>query len=133
MQLVLTNGHHGQPPGRLRLDVAFTSKRCDHGLFAIGVNMQRIQFFGGSMTESSVVLDYIEPTVVPTTADWYFFGWLTPLGGQPRTTRQTATLWQNGAPQCFVYGLTVKSQGFELHGVRLVSVAMTLREPNRPS
>jgi hypothetical protein len=42
--------------------------------YAIGVNMQKIKFFGGWATESSVVLNYIDPTIVPTTAAWYFFG-----------------------------------------------------------
>jgi hypothetical protein len=40
-------------------------------------------FFGGWATESSIVLDYIDPIVIPTTVDSYFFGWLTPWGGHP--------------------------------------------------
>jgi hypothetical protein len=31
--------------------------------------MHLIEFFGDWATESSVVLDYIDPTAVPTTAD----------------------------------------------------------------
>jgi hypothetical protein len=81
--------------------------------YAIGVNMHQIRFFGGWATELSVVLAYIDPTVVPTTTDWYFFGWLTPWGGYPRNTRKTTTLWHNGAPHCFVSGHTTKSQRFE--------------------
>jgi hypothetical protein len=59
--------------------------------YTIGVNMEKIKFSGGWATESGVVLDYIDPVVVPTTPDWYFFGSLTPWGGQPRATRHTAT------------------------------------------
>jgi hypothetical protein len=33
------------------------------------------------------VLDYIDPIVVLTNVDWYFFGLLTPWGGQPQTAR----------------------------------------------
>jgi hypothetical protein len=43
--------------------------------------MQKIDFPGGWVTESSVVLDYIDPTIVPTTAEWYVFGKLTPWDG----------------------------------------------------
>jgi hypothetical protein len=53
--------------------------------------MQKIKFFGGWAMESGVMLDFIDPIVVPTITDCYFFGWLAPWGGQPRTTRQTAT------------------------------------------
>jgi hypothetical protein len=54
---------------------------------AANVNMQKFKFFGGWATEFSVVLDYIDPIVDLTTADGYFFGWLTPWGSQPQTTR----------------------------------------------
>jgi hypothetical protein len=59
--------------------------------YAIGVKMLKIRIFGGWATQSSVMLDYIDPTVVPTTADWHFFGWLTPWVGQLQITCQPAT------------------------------------------
>jgi hypothetical protein len=90
MQLVLTDIKVNPKAG-----FACTSDSLRKGAttaaYAIGVNMQKMKFFSGWAAESSVVLDYIDPTIVPTTTDWYFFGWLTAWGGQPRTTRQTAT------------------------------------------
>eukprot|EP00873_Tetraselmis_striata_P033011 jgi/Tetstr1/453275/TSEL_003957.t1 len=54
--------------------------------------MQKIKYFGGRAMESSVVLDYIDPTVLPCPAAWHLFGWMTPRGGQPaRLPRQMAT------------------------------------------
>jgi hypothetical protein len=75
---------------------AWTSHSLQKGAtttaYAIRVNMQKVKFFGGLATESSVMFnDYIDLTVVSTASDWYFFGWLTPWGGQSRTTHQTAT------------------------------------------
>jgi hypothetical protein len=50
------------------------------------------------LTELSVVLDYIDPNMVPTRAASYFFGWLTPWDSQPHITRETATLLQTEPP-----------------------------------
>eukprot|EP00873_Tetraselmis_striata_P011873 jgi/Tetstr1/432137/TSEL_021594.t1 len=51
--------------------------------YVIGVTLQKIKYFGGWAKESSVVLDYIDPTVLPCPAAWHLFGWMTPWGGQP--------------------------------------------------
>eukprot|EP00873_Tetraselmis_striata_P038413 jgi/Tetstr1/458677/TSEL_045067.t1 len=40
----------------------------------IGVRMQKIKYFGSWAMESSVVLDYIDPTVLPCPATWHLFG-----------------------------------------------------------
>jgi hypothetical protein len=76
MQLV-----HKDIEAKTRDDFAWTSHSLRKGAttaaHAIGVTMQKIKLFGGWATESSVVVDYIDPTVVPTTTDWYF-GCLTP-------------------------------------------------------
>eukprot|EP00873_Tetraselmis_striata_P001476 jgi/Tetstr1/421740/TSEL_001199.t1 len=42
--------------------------------YVIGVTMQKIKYFGGWAMESSVVLDYINPTVLPCPAAWHLFG-----------------------------------------------------------
>eukprot|EP00873_Tetraselmis_striata_P006291 jgi/Tetstr1/426555/TSEL_001631.t1 len=49
--------------------------------YVIGVTMQKIKYFGGWAMESSVVLDYIDPIVLPCPAAWHLFGWTTPKGG----------------------------------------------------
>jgi hypothetical protein len=55
--------------------------------YVIGANMQKINFVGGCATESSVVLDQIDPSVVPMTVDWHFFvGSRLAWGGQPKTS-----------------------------------------------
>jgi hypothetical protein len=59
------------PPGRLRMDFTFTSKGCDHGRLRDRGNMHKIKLYGGWATESSIVLDSSDPTVVPTTTDLY--------------------------------------------------------------
>eukprot|EP00873_Tetraselmis_striata_P020111 jgi/Tetstr1/440375/TSEL_028710.t1 len=60
--------------------------------YVIGVTMQKIKYFGGWAMESSVVLDYIDPTVLPCPAAWHLVGWLTPWGDQPAgLPRQMAT------------------------------------------
>eukprot|EP00873_Tetraselmis_striata_P025468 jgi/Tetstr1/445732/TSEL_033380.t1 len=47
--------------------------------YVIGVTMQKIKYFGGGWAmEFSVVLDYIDPTVLPCPAAWQLFGWMTP-------------------------------------------------------
>eukprot|EP00873_Tetraselmis_striata_P023802 jgi/Tetstr1/444066/TSEL_003306.t1 len=60
--------------------------------YVIGVTMPKIKYFGGWAMESGVVLDYIDPTVLPCPAAWHLFGWMTSWGGQPaRLPRQMAT------------------------------------------
>eukprot|EP00873_Tetraselmis_striata_P002200 jgi/Tetstr1/422464/TSEL_013302.t1 len=69
-----------------------TSWGATTAAYVIGVTMQKIKYFGGWAMESSVVLDYIDPTVLPCPAALHLFGWMTPWGGQPaRLPRQVAT------------------------------------------
>eukprot|EP00873_Tetraselmis_striata_P009165 jgi/Tetstr1/429429/TSEL_019339.t1 len=42
----------------------------------IGVMMRKIMFFGGWAMESNVVLDYIDPTMLPRLATWHL--WMNP-------------------------------------------------------
>eukprot|EP00873_Tetraselmis_striata_P001185 jgi/Tetstr1/421449/TSEL_012398.t1 len=60
--------------------------------YVICVTMQKIKYIGGWAMESSVVLDYVDPTLLPCPTAWHLFGWMTPWGGQPaRLPRQVAT------------------------------------------
>jgi hypothetical protein len=77
--------------------------------YAIGDTRQKIlKVFGGRAKQSRVVLDYIDPTTAPTTGDWYFFGWLTPWGGQPQNYPPFGDMMANRSPHCFVIGHTKK-------------------------
>jgi hypothetical protein len=90
----------GKTPKWLRMELMFTSEGCDNGRLRDR----------GYHAESSVMLDYIDPNVVPTTKDWHFFGCLTPWSGQPEITgrpRHDGTT--DGGPRCFVNGHTAKS------------------------
>ena len=49
---------------------------------AAGVPLPQIRFFGDWATNSSVVLDYIDPTLLPSPAGELFFGWLSPLSSR---------------------------------------------------
>eukprot|EP00873_Tetraselmis_striata_P021815 jgi/Tetstr1/442079/TSEL_003162.t1 len=42
--------------------------------YVFGVTMQKIKCFGGWAMESCVVLDYIDPTLLPCPAAWHLFG-----------------------------------------------------------
>jgi hypothetical protein len=53
--------------------------------------MEKIKFFGGWARESEVVLDYFDPTVLPSPGAWQLFGWMTLGGAPPNVTRQSAT------------------------------------------
>jgi hypothetical protein len=65
-----------------------------------------IKYLGGWTTESSVVLNYIDPTVLARRSKWFLFGWLTPRGGQPTTINPpNGDNMANGASLCFVNGL----------------------------
>eukprot|EP00873_Tetraselmis_striata_P022550 jgi/Tetstr1/442814/TSEL_030898.t1 len=46
---------------------------------AIGVPLSRIRHQGGWATNSDVVLDYIDPNVLPSLGAWFFFGHIAPL------------------------------------------------------
>eukprot|EP00873_Tetraselmis_striata_P001731 jgi/Tetstr1/421995/TSEL_001239.t1 len=89
---------HGREPmalgdlvSRVRKGLA-ASQGATTTAYVIGLTMQKIKYFGGWAMESSVVLDYIDPTVLPCPAAWHLFGWMTPWNGQPaRLPRQMAT------------------------------------------
>jgi hypothetical protein len=53
--------------------------------------MQKIKSFGGWARESDVVLECIDPTVLPSPGGWQLFGWMTPGGAQYNVTRRKAT------------------------------------------
>eukprot|EP00873_Tetraselmis_striata_P029062 jgi/Tetstr1/449326/TSEL_003841.t1 len=46
---------------------------------AIGVPLSHIRYQGGWATKSDVVLDYIDPNVLPSPVAWFFFGHIAPL------------------------------------------------------
>eukprot|EP00873_Tetraselmis_striata_P027788 jgi/Tetstr1/448052/TSEL_035352.t1 len=46
---------------------------------AIGVPWSHIRYQGGWATNSDVVLDYIDPNVLPSIGAWFFFGHIDPL------------------------------------------------------
>eukprot|EP00873_Tetraselmis_striata_P014235 jgi/Tetstr1/434499/TSEL_023591.t1 len=46
---------------------------------AIGVPLSHIRYQGGWATDSDVVLDYIDPNVLPLPGAWFFFGHIAPL------------------------------------------------------
>eukprot|EP00873_Tetraselmis_striata_P002203 jgi/Tetstr1/422467/TSEL_013305.t1 len=46
---------------------------------AIGVPLSHIRYQGGWATNSDVVLDYIDPSVLPSRGAWFFFGHIAPL------------------------------------------------------
>eukprot|EP00873_Tetraselmis_striata_P009496 jgi/Tetstr1/429760/TSEL_001936.t1 len=46
---------------------------------AIGVPLPHIRYQGGWATNSDVVLDYIDPNVLPSHGAWFFFGHIAPL------------------------------------------------------
>eukprot|EP00873_Tetraselmis_striata_P001238 jgi/Tetstr1/421502/TSEL_012450.t1 len=46
---------------------------------AIGAPLSHIRYQGGWATNSDVVLDYIDPNVLPSPGAWFFFGHIAPL------------------------------------------------------
>eukprot|EP00873_Tetraselmis_striata_P045792 jgi/Tetstr1/466056/TSEL_010643.t1 len=46
---------------------------------AMGVPLSHIRYQGGWATNSDVVLDYIDPNVLPSPGAWFFFGHIAPL------------------------------------------------------
>jgi hypothetical protein len=51
--------------------------------YGIGSPMQKIKFFDGLARESNVVLDFIDPTVLPSPGAWQLLCWITPGGAAP--------------------------------------------------
>jgi hypothetical protein len=72
----LLHAIHEQPPGVFASYIL--TKRCSYSLrkgaatatYNIGTPMQNIKFFGGWARESDVVLDYIDPTMLPSPGAW---------------------------------------------------------------
>eukprot|EP00873_Tetraselmis_striata_P035201 jgi/Tetstr1/455465/TSEL_042294.t1 len=54
-------------------------KRAASAANAIGAPLCHIRYQGGWATNSDVVLDYIDPNVLPSPGAWFFFGHITPL------------------------------------------------------
>jgi hypothetical protein len=52
--------------------------------------MQNIKFFGGWAREPDVVLDYIDPTLLPSQGAWQLFGSMIHGRDPPIVTRQSA-------------------------------------------
>eukprot|EP00873_Tetraselmis_striata_P043278 jgi/Tetstr1/463542/TSEL_008421.t1 len=46
---------------------------------AVGVPLSHIRYQGGWATNSDVVLDYIDPNILPSPGAWFFFGHIAPL------------------------------------------------------
>jgi len=94
-----------RPPEGYRWTSHSLRKGAATAAYSIGVTLQKIKHFGGWSTESSVVLDYIDPTALAGRSEWFFFGWLTPWGGQPTTNNPpNGDNMANGASPCFVNG-----------------------------
>eukprot|EP00873_Tetraselmis_striata_P017697 jgi/Tetstr1/437961/TSEL_026591.t1 len=90
LQLVLTAVQEA-PPARFAWTSHSLRKGATTTAYVIGVTMQKILYFGSWAMESNVVLDYIDPTVLPCPTEWHLFGWMIPRGGQPaRLPRQVA-------------------------------------------
>jgi hypothetical protein len=51
--------------------------------------MQEMEVFGGWARVSDVVLEYIDPTILPSAGAWQLFGWMTHGGAPPIVTRQS--------------------------------------------
>jgi hypothetical protein len=81
---------HEQPPDDFAWTQHSLRKGASIAAYNIGTPMQKIKFFGGWARESDVVLDYIDPTVLPCPGAWELFGWMTPCGAPPNVTRQSA-------------------------------------------
>jgi hypothetical protein len=82
---------HEQPPDGFAWTSHSLRKGAVRTAYNVGTPMQKIKFFGVWARESDVVLDYIDPTVLPSPGAWHVFSWMT-LGGAPSdVARQSAT------------------------------------------
>jgi hypothetical protein len=59
--------------------------------YNIGTPMHKIKFFGGWARELDVVLDYIDPKVLPSPGAWQLLSWITPSGAPPNRPTSHAT------------------------------------------
>eukprot|EP00873_Tetraselmis_striata_P023652 jgi/Tetstr1/443916/TSEL_031868.t1 len=67
------------PPGGTSLTSHSLRKGAASAANAIGVPLSHIRYQGGWATNSDVVLDYIDPNVLPSPGAWFFFGHIAPL------------------------------------------------------
>jgi hypothetical protein len=65
---------HEQTPDSFARTLHSLRKGAAIAAYNIGTSMQKINFFGGWTRESDVVLDYINPTVLPCPGAWQLFG-----------------------------------------------------------
>jgi hypothetical protein len=101
----VTSALQKRPPHGFSWTSHSLRKGAATSVYIIGVTLQKIKHFGGWATESSVVLDYVDPTALAGRSEWFLFGWLTPCGGQPKTNNPPiGDNMANGASPCFVNG-----------------------------
>jgi hypothetical protein len=96
LQRVLRDVHE-QPPDGFAWISQFLRKGAATAAYNIGTPMQKIKFFGGWARESDVVLDCIDPRVLPCSGAWQLFGWMTHGGATQRHT-PIGDRWHKLAP-----------------------------------
>eukprot|EP00873_Tetraselmis_striata_P034202 jgi/Tetstr1/454466/TSEL_041366.t1 len=67
------------PPAGTSWTSHILRKGAASAAIAIGVPLSHIRYQGGWATNSDVVLDYIDPNVLPSPGAWFFFGHIAPL------------------------------------------------------
>eukprot|EP00873_Tetraselmis_striata_P015485 jgi/Tetstr1/435749/TSEL_024644.t1 len=67
------------PPAGTSLTSHSLRKGAASAANAIGAPLSHIRYQGGWATNSDVVLDYIDPNVLPSPGAWFFFGHIAPL------------------------------------------------------
>eukprot|EP00873_Tetraselmis_striata_P013727 jgi/Tetstr1/433991/TSEL_023165.t1 len=63
---------------------------------AIGAPLSHIRYQGGWATNSDVVLDYIDPNVLPSPGAWFFFGHIAPSATSK--SNKTPQRWPSQCP-----------------------------------
>eukprot|EP00873_Tetraselmis_striata_P010232 jgi/Tetstr1/430496/TSEL_020304.t1 len=69
---------------------------------AIGVPLSHIRYQGGWATNYDVVLDYIDPNVLPSPGSWFFFGHIAPSATSK--SNRTPQRWPS---QCLLHDLAL--------------------------
>jgi hypothetical protein len=95
------------------------------------VTLQKIKYFGGWFTESSVVLDYIDPTVFAARTEGLFFNWMTPWVGQPMINPPNGDNMANGASPYFVNVYIHSIEVLITLGARIVGRCYDVTSSNR--
>eukprot|EP00873_Tetraselmis_striata_P000358 jgi/Tetstr1/420622/TSEL_011710.t1 len=79
LQIYREKGRAGRRgPGDLRTSHSLR-KGAASAANAIGAPLSHIRYQGGWATNSDLVLDYIDPNVLPSPGAWFFFGHIAPL------------------------------------------------------